>query len=179
MDTTLAPIDLKDKDLAKTIQVLSMRFENPEATITDLCKEVDLDRRQYYRKLAAGNEIVDVLRKLIMQSKRLELARIATSRHKVLEKLVTNAIKSDDIDELVKAMRYLDEHEDTLQDDLGAKPGIEDDAHQFLRQGPKITKQESRFASIRVSKDEDGSARIDLMEENDVIDITPEEDQSG
>lgn len=180
METALTPVIEMDEDLQKTILVLTKRFEDPDATITDLCKEAGLDRRQYYRKLAEGKEIIDTLRSLMMQSKRIELARIATSKHKILDRVVEEALAADSVDELVKAMRYLDEHEDKLQDDLGARPGIEDDAQRFLRRGPKVIQHESRFASIRIKEDEDGVVQMDLMKENNVIDITPEdtEDQS-
>lgn len=170
MDTTLAPIQIQDEDLEKTIQVLNTRFENPKKSITTLCKEAGLDRRQYYRKLEEGTEIIDILRALILKSKRVELANIASSRHRILQSLISKAMKTRDIDELVKTMEYIDKLEDKLQDDLGARPGLEDAAQEFLRKGPKIVKQESRFASIRVSKDEDGGARLDLYEEHDVID---------
>lgn len=176
MDTQLAPIKIEDEDLRKTIEVLKMRFDNPDATITSLCEKVDLERRQYYRKLDQGEEIINALRELIMRSKRVELAKIATSRHRVVEKLVDKALTSNDIQELVKALEYLDDHEERLQRDLGASPGLEDEAREFLKKGPHTQRQESKFASIRVSEDEDGGARIDIMkEQDDIIDVTPED----
>lgn len=176
METKLAPIQIEDEDLKKTIEVLKMRFDNPEATITSLCEDVDLDRRQYYRKLDEGQDIIDALRRLILKSKRVELAKIATSRHRVVEKLVDKALTSNDIQELVKALEYLDDHEERLQRDLGASPGLEDEAREFLKKGPHTQRQESKFASIRVSEDGEGGARIDIMkEEDDIIDVTPKD----
>lgn len=180
MDTALIPAIELEEDLQKTIQVLFMRFDNPKAKIVDLCEEVGISRQQYYRKMAESQEIIDTLRNLINQTKRLELARIATSRHEILDKTIDTAMSADTVDELVKAMRYLDEHEDKLLDDLGARPGIEDDAQQFLRRGPKVTKQQSRFASIQIKEDADGTVHMDLMKEHNVLELEAEdiEDQS-
>ena len=168
-------IQIQDTDLEKTINILKMRFDNPKITITELCEEMGLSRMQYYRKLEEGQEIIELLRKLILKSKRVELAHIASSRHQVLHNLISQALGSDDIDELVKALKYLDEHEEQLQDDLGAKPGLEDEARAFLKRGPKIAKQKSKFASIRVSEESDGSMKVDVYKEHDVIEGELEE----
>ena len=165
MDTQ---IQMHNTDLEKTVEILKMKFEEPKSTITELCEDVGISRQQYYRYLEEGQEIVNILRQLIFKSKRVELATIASSRHTVLNNLITQAVASNDIDELVKALKYIDDHEEKLQDDLGAKPGLEDEAREFLKKGPKIAKQESKFASIRVSPDGDG-VQIDVMRENEVV----------
>ena len=166
MDTA---IQLKNESLEKTIEVLQLQFEDPTRTITGLCLHVGIPRYQYYRYLREGTEIVEALRLLIMQSKRVELATISSSRHRILENLVDEALETKDITEMVKTLEYLDTHEKELQNDVGATPGLEDDAREFLKHGPKIQKQESKFASIRVSEDDDGEPVIDIYKQHDVI----------
>jgi hypothetical protein len=97
-------IQIQNESLDKTIEVLTLQFENPHRTITGLCAEVRLPRYQFYRYLKEGTHIIQVLRKLIIQSKRVELATIASSRHRILENLVDRALDSTIVDDLIKTL---------------------------------------------------------------------------
>lgn len=171
-------IEIQDESLKKTINVLRMQFEEPSRTIVELCEEVDLNRRTYYRRLDEAHEVLDALRNFMIKSQKSQMAMIASSQEKILEEMIISVLRDKtDNDERVKVMKYLDDRLDLLQDNLGTKPGQEEKAAAFLREGPKTKKQESRFMSVRVSEDQEGGARIDFMkEEDEVIDVTPEEE---
>jgi len=167
MDKTLV---MQDENLQKAIEVLQLKFEDPTKSIKELCEDTGITRKTYYAKLDEGKLIIETLRNLITKSKRIQLATIAVGKHEILDRMIKEALDSNNLDELVKVNKYLDEHAENLQDDLGAKPGLEDDAQDFLKKGPSIEKQESKFASIRIGKDEDGEPTIDIYKQHDVLD---------
>ena len=107
---------------------------------------------------------------------------VITQAH-AIKLLVDDAVDdSTSTKDRVLAMSYLDDIREELERQLHAAPGVEEDAHRFLKQGPEISIKQSRLASIEVRGDDDGGVTLDVFRDDDIIDVTPRvvetEDQS-
>ena len=161
--------------ITQTVEVMVLLFEEPELTVIAACERVGITERIFRHRIHRGEDVIDNMRDLILGEHRKMLLAISSARLTSIEMLILDATHKDtSTQDRVAAMRYLDPIREELERAHHAAPGIEEDAHKFLKLGPKLTKQKSRLASIEVREEED-SVVFDIYKTQDVIDVTPED----
>jgi len=175
-DLVSAPTTPKQvQRVTQTVEVMRLRFEEPELTVDEACDRVGISRRVFYHWLHRGDDVIDNMRDFILGEHRKMLLAISTARLSAVELLIKDALhENTSTQDRVAAMRYLDPIREELERAHHAAPGVEEEAHAFLKLGPKLEKQQSRLASIEV-REEDDSVVFDIYKTQDVIDITPED----
>jgi hypothetical protein len=101
------------------------------------------------------------------------LMNLVVTQAKAIELLVADSVDGGNTTkDRVLAMSYLDKIREELERQLHAAPGVEEDAHRFLKQGPAIELKKSRLASIEVRGDDDGGVTLDVYRDDEIIDAT-------
>ena len=158
---------------AQCLQVFMLKAEEPETTIEDACDRVGITRSQYYYWLKKDDSAIHAFRTVIQESQREQLATIVLAKAVAIQKLV-NAVISDGIKtkDRVAALKYLDSQAEELQTVHHARPGIEEDARRFLKEGPHTENKASKIGSLEIRAGADGSAVIDIMgPEQEILDV--------
>ena len=166
------------KRVTQVLEVMTILFENDRATVEEACRITDIAPSTYYRWVNSDGGVIESLRGLIGDQQRRILITVAKAREEGVMRLVIDAVhENTSTKDRVLAMRYLDAVREELELSHHAAPGIEEDAHAFLKEGPIITQKESRLASIKVRTGTDpDEVIVDVITEQDVIDITPNQD---
>jgi hypothetical protein len=102
------------------------------------------------------------------------LMNLVVSQAAAINELLKDATaESTSTKDRVLAQSYLDKIREELERQLHAAPGVEEDAHRFLKQGPEISLKKSRLASIEVRSDADGGVTLDVYKDETIIDVSP------
>ncbi len=161
---------LQQQSIAQAQQVLMLLFYQPNMTIRSACEKVGITERKYRYWLASGDEAIERTRELIDAQQRELISEIAIAKGEIIRKMISQATESTTKPlDRVALYNTLNEELNLLQGVYNVRPGIEEKAHEFLKQGPKTTKKKSRFASLDIKESEDG-VQIDIIREEDVID---------
>lgn len=166
--------DTRLQRIAQTVQVMGLLMQNPEMTREDACQQAGITPRTYRDWLQSGDETIEALRGFLTMTQRETLFELSQARMKIIQLLIRDALDPLTASkDRVLIEKRLDEIAQELQRVHHATPGIEEDANQFLKEGPKIEKQRSRLASVDVERTKDG-VTVHVFEERDVIDVTPD-----
>lgn len=170
-ETALTPTEIKR--LNQVYQVLDIRFENPTITLADACDEVGIAKSTFYYWMNTSKDFIGSMRERIAEQQRQQLITLESAHNAGLGYLAAAVAQEDTPDlDRVRIMRYLDPVMEQLQRSLHAQPGQEEEAHEFLKEGPHIETKKSRLASVEVRTGDDG-VTLDIYKEQDVIDVTP------
>ena len=174
MDTELSTKN--QVTVAKCQQVLMLLFLDTKLTVKEACKLADISERQYRYWISKGETSIQNTRELIDNQQRELISEIAIAKGAMIRKMILKS-KADDInvDDLAKIYRLLDEELEELQSIYQVRPGIENEAEAFLKEGPMIKKQKSRFASIDIKETESGLS-IDFNQNPEIIDGEAKDD---
>ena len=157
---------------SQAAQVLLAMYADPKLTKKAACEQVGISPQVFQYWVERGEDTIEALREIIGTSQRDQLSTLLLAKHRATELLskdATDALTTPK--DRVLIMEYIDGQIDELQRALHARPGVESEAQEFLRQGPVIEKKQSRFASVDVQRTDDG-VTINLYKEDDVIDAT-------
>ncbi len=172
--TVLAPASRLHR-INQAIQVLGVLFEFPDTSVVDACNQIGIEPRTFYRWVHKGETTIDSLREFIAHQQREILIHVSAGRQAAVQHLINDAVhENTSTRDRVMAMKYLDDIREALERAHHAAPGIEEDAHAFLKQGPKTTLMKSRLASIEVRETDDG-VNLDVYREQEVIVVSPPE----
>lgn len=157
--------------ISQAQQVLTLLFYDPTLTVEHACEVAGITVRQYRYWLSHGGEAINSTRDLIDAQQRELISDIAIAKGKIVQLLIQDALNplTKPLDRK-SILETLDNILNEYQTIYNVRPGIEEEAQEFLRQGPKIEKKESRFASIEVEETDSGF-RIGLNETPKVVDI--------
>lgn len=166
--------EFTDTQLAKISQaqqILALLFYEPSLTVERACEMVGISVRQYRYWLSHGGDAINSTRDLIDKQQRELISDIAIAKGKIIQMLIQDALnpltKPLERKSILEALDVILNEYQTI---YNVRPGIEEEAQAFLKQGPKISKKESRFASIDVEETDSGF-RIGLNENQKIIDV--------
>jgi hypothetical protein len=155
---------------SQAAQVLIMLAGNTRMTRAEACEKVGISETQYDTWIRKDPDALSVIRQFIVQMQRMQLFEIEQAWTIGLSELIADAIsKNTRTKDRVLALKFLDNQKLRLEKALSAAPGVEDKAHQFLKEGPTLQRIKSRMASIDVQPSETGVA-INISRYDDIID---------
>jgi hypothetical protein len=155
----------------KVISVMLLLFADPELTQKDACEQVEIDPRTYRNWIQSGNDTIELLRTLISNQQREILFEATSVQLAGISLLKKDVLKENlDIGDRIKGLRYLKEIADELQRVHHAVPGREEEAHDFLRQGPVIAQQDSTITRMEIRAAPDAGIQVDLISHEKVED---------
>jgi hypothetical protein len=164
------PSAIEVRRISQVMQVLAIMFENPRLTVQEACDSVGIERSAYYRWLRKDPESLRAVKDFLADTQRDELAYLSAAMSEINTALARKALNDDtDISERLKIAKYLSVEAEKLQRTYQVTSGGED-AAEFLRDGPQMVKQKSKFASITVSQDDDGDVEVSLYRDEAIID---------
>lgn len=159
---------------SQVIEVMILVWQG--STIKDACLAVGIDQNTYRRWAKESTEYINAIRDLLLEQDRIRILNLASARETIENQLILDGKKAELHPEVrLKILKWITDQLEEASRVHQAQPGIETEAQEFLRQGPKITKQKSRLAAIDISEDEDGTVRVDLYREIDAIDLDPKD----
>ncbi len=159
--------------ITQAAEVSIKRMAFPELTIEQACEEVGIKVSTYYNWVKKGEDTIISIRGFIADQQRMMLMNLVVTQAKAIELLVADSVDGGNTTkDRVLAMSYLDKIREELERQLHAAPGVEEDAHRFLKQGPAIELKKSRLASIEVRGDDDGGVTLDVYRDDEIIDAT-------
>lgn len=163
----------------QALQVLVMRMLDSALTIEAACEEVGITRNMFYRWVTRGTNTIDSLRQIISDTQRANLVDITIARRHGVEAMTKLIVDSDvEPKDRLSILKYLDEIGDRLQETHHARPGIEDQAHKFLKKGPTLVQKKSRLASVEIRQDGEGGLTVDVIKEEEIIEAEFSEAES-
>lgn len=156
---------------SNAIQVLLYLLDNPKLNETQACAEVGITPEAYRYWIRRNPDAMDAVRQFILETQRTQLFEIETSWPRAVSELVLDAVDtSTKTKDRISAMKLLREIKEDLERTHHTQPGVEDEAHQFLKEGPKLTKVKSRMASVEVEPTASGGLRVEVSRYSDLID---------
>jgi len=168
MEISLTPFE--QARIAQCQKVLLLLFLDPRLSINKACEQVGISYDQYRYWLIRGDTAINDTRELIDAQQRELISEIAVAKGKVIRMLIDDATNVLTKPLERKALyETIDEALNELQTLYNVRPGIEEDAQAFLKEGPSIEKKTSRFASIDIEETE-GGFRIGINEEKTILD---------
>lgn len=125
---------------------------NEGMTVVEACKEVGLPRSSFYYIVENNPEAVAEIQSLIDANNREQLGLILLTKTEILRKLIEEGLsdKTKPRDRLAIYTK-LCELEYELAQDLQIENDVAKQAHEFLRQGPKLVHAESRYSAIQTT----------------------------
>jgi hypothetical protein len=158
----------------QALQVSLLRAFNAKLTVTEACEQVGISYKVYHDWTLKNTGYADTLRNFIAQTQQNLLSELEVAWVKgvtlLLEDFTSPNTKTTDRIALAK---FLLDLKNSLEDSLHAKPGNEDTARDFLKQGPRLEKAKSRMASLEIEPTQDGGISVEISQYRDIIDATP------
>lgn len=159
----------KDVRVAQVLEVMSLVFADPETRVDDACEKVGIAPSTYYYWVKKDPEALRAVREFLAETQKVELAFLSAAVTKINMNLATTAMSNDtEPADRLRIAKYLSNEAEKLQRTYQVTGGSEG-AAEFLRDGPKLEKKSSRFASMSVTPDGDG-VTVDFYREDDIID---------
>lgn len=164
---------------SQAILVFMKRLANPKLTDEEACNEVGITLDHYHYWIQRDPDAMEAIRQYIVESQRSMMFEIEMAWPVIVHELVVDATDgSTKTKDRISATKLLNSMKEDLERTHHAQPGVEDEAHTFLKQGPKLKQIPSRMASVEVSPTDSGGVRLDISRYSDVIEsrlIEPEE----
>lgn len=159
--------------ITQAAEVSIRRMADPELSVEEACASVGIEERTYYRWVKRGADTIVAIRGFIADQQRTMLMNLVVTQSHAIKLLIDDSVDSTtSTKDRVLAMSYLDKIREELERQLHAAPGVEEDAHEYLKKGPAIEVKKSRLASIEVRHDEDdGGVTVDVFKDADIIDL--------
>ena len=133
---------LQQKRVSQAQKVLMYLFEDASLTVPEACQMRNIEPSTYRYWLVHGGEAIEETRRFIDEQQRQLISEIAIAKGKVIRMMIDDATnimtKPSDRINLFKA---LDEELSELQSVYNVRPGIEEEAHAFLKQGPTMKRR--------------------------------------
>lgn len=167
----LAPTPTEIKRTTQVLQVMQLTFEDPQKKIEDACEEVGIAPRTYYYWVKRDPDALRAVREFLAETQKVELSFLSAAVTKINMQLANVALNNEtEPADRLKIAKYLSAEAEKLQRTYQVTAGSED-AAEFLKEGPQLTKQTSRFASMQVTSEDNGSLKVDFYRSDDVIDV--------
>jgi hypothetical protein len=158
--------------ITQAAEVSIRRMADPELSVEEACASVGIQERTYYRWVKRGEDTIVAIRGFIADQQRLMLMNLVITQSHAIKLLVDDVVDSTtSTKDRVLAMSYLDKVRDMLERQLHAAPGVEEDAHEYLKKGPAIEIKQSRLASIEIRGEDDGGVTLDILQDAEIIDL--------
>ncbi len=155
----------------QVLEVYRQQRLNPDLKINELCELVGIEERTFYMWVRKSGNMIDALTEMVVENQKEELYIIESERLRMTRDLIEKYYHPLTTGpEKVRILEFLGKRSDELQDAHHAKPGIEQDAFQYL-QGPQLSLQKSRLASIEVREDATEGVTIDIYKDKPIIDL--------
>jgi hypothetical protein len=170
--------ETKLKRISQTMRVMGLVILDGKSQ-EEACREVGITPYIYNSWLHSGEDTIETLRGYLIMLQRVSLSEIVAAQSQAIRLHIKDLLDPlTSPKDRVIISRYLDELGSELQRIHHAVPGIEEQANAFLKQGPTTSKKKSRLASIDIERDQDsGITTVNIYEENDVIDVTPSQQE--
>lgn len=156
--------------ISQCISVMFTLYEKPELSEREACEIVGISPDVYREWLRREPEAINSLRNFIAETQRDLLFQLSIARNTGVGHLINAVVdKETGVKARISALAYLDKVREELEKSHHAQPGVEEEAHGFLKTGPQLTSGKSRLASLEVSRTEDGIT-VNIFKEDPVID---------
>lgn len=145
-------------------------------SVDDACEEIGITERQYRHWIRKGDDTIEALREMIIESERIQLADITAARTIAIQRIIDEIPNTARAIDLIAIDSHLRMIQRELEDRHGAHGVGDEAAKDFLLNGPKLQKSPSRMygPSINVKPQPDGSVDIQLPIPPDrIIDVDP------
>lgn len=161
----------------QTVQVFALLARNPDLTVADACDQIGISKDQYYYWIRKEDSAINRVRELIGDNQRELLVDLVNIKMVAMEKLIEDA-KKDHLKpgERIKILRYIDEQLEELQSVHHARPGIEESAHEFLKEGPILREQSSVKTSLEIRSSGKDGVIVDVISHDDIVDAEFDQD---
>jgi len=125
---------------------------NQGISVSAACKEIGIPRSTYYHIINNYPEVVVDYQEMIEANTREQLGLILFHKTEILQKVIEDGLsdKTAPRDRLV-ILKGLSELEGALNHTFQIESQAEADAHEFLKQGPVIRPQISRFTATQTT----------------------------
>lgn len=154
---------------SKMTDVLTLLFTNPTIKISDACKALDVDYDQFRYWERTHPDFISTVRNLLGEYQREQLLALELTTSSALTALMEAAVSTETgVAMKMELHKYLSLIRDELARTYHAEPGVESEAQSFLSKGPVTKRQESRFASLELSRTDSG-VRIDILRDEDIL----------
>ena len=125
---------------------------NDGLTVTDACKEVGIPRSSFYYTINANPEAIAEYQDMITANAREQLALVLLSRRAILEKVVQDGLAENTSPrDRLQILKTLDSLLDDMVNKLQVGNEAENQAQEFLRQGPRLERQVSRLTATHTT----------------------------
>jgi hypothetical protein len=120
---------------------------NDGVTVSDVCRVCDLVRSTFYTIMKKNLEAIGEIQEIISAKNREQLGLIILSKTEVFRKVIEAGLEdtTKPKDRQVIFMK-LDERVTTMTKGMGIESEIESQAAEFLRHGPHMVQEKSRFS---------------------------------
>lgn len=168
---TLSDVTIAARE-AQVIQVMGLVYQG--SSIKDACATVGIDERTYRRWATESSEYISAIRELLNEVEKERILELASARARIEELIILDGLNSDtEPADRLHILKWLAEELEISARSHQAQPGVEQEAQEFLRKGPTITRQRSRLAAINVTETDEGF-QVDLYQDRETIDLGPE-----
>ena len=121
---------------------------NAGMTVVEACREVGMPRSSFYYIVENNPEAIAEVQEIINTSNREQLVLMMISQNELLRKVIEDGL-SDKTKPRDRLAIFLKVHDLIQQMSQNQQIGneIEQQAHEFLKQGPMLVKAKSRFTA--------------------------------
>lgn len=162
--------------ISQAIQVILLQEEG--STIEEACQAVGISRSSFYEWARKAPDMMEAVREHVGEQQRYLMVRLLVAWQRGLEELATDLeSKSLKTKDRVIALKLVRPILEDLLETFHAQPGAEEAAHEFLKKGVTLQRQPSRMASLEVEPTETGGLKVHVSQYNDILDITPDQEE--
>ena len=125
---------------------------NEGMTVVDACNEVGIPRSTYYDIVKKNPEVVAEYQEIIEANARQQLGLILFHKTEILHRVIEDGLSDNTAPrDRLAIYKTLSELEGELNHTLQIESQAAADAHEFLKQGPVIRPQISRFTATQTT----------------------------
>lgn len=155
---------------AQVLEVMGIVFANPEIGIRNACDKVGIKVSTYYYWIKKDPDALHAVREFLAETQKVELAFLSAAVTEINMRLAQTAMNdSTEAADRLRIAKYLTSEAEKLQRTYQVTGGSEE-AAEFLKDGPQLESKPSRFASMTVQPEDDGTLKVDFYREDTVID---------
>ncbi|MHC4311260.1 MAG: hypothetical protein ACYSW3_02170 [Planctomycetota bacterium] len=160
----------EDIRIAQVLEVMGIIFADPRTKVDVACEKVGIKPSTYYYWVRKDPEALRAVREFLAETQKVELAFLSAAVSEINMELAATAMSENtEAADRLRIAKYLSNEAEKLQRVYQVTGGSEE-AAEFLKDGPKLEKHSSRFASMTVAEDGDGKVKVDFYREDTVID---------
>lgn len=160
------------KEIVRTTQVLEVMgllFSNEKITVQNACDQIGIKIDNYYYWVRREPDALKAVREYLAETQKYELSVLSAAVTQINLGLVETALNDDtEAADKLRIAKYLSAEAEKLQRIYQVVGGSEE-AAEFLKSGPELSKKESRFASMAVTQEDDGAVKVDFYREDTII----------